>query len=855
MKSGARPTATIERYWARPTDELFAQLRATARGLTSAEAERRLNESGQGDVRDRQRLSRTRVLVRQVGSPLLWLLIAAAAISAVSSEWSDAGIVLFIVVATVAVGYLREYRAGLALEALRARIQVRATVLRDGAFVSVPRQAVVPGDVIRLSAGSLVPADAVLLDATDCFVSEAALTGESFPVQKQPGPVGERAPQAERLNCVFLGTNVRSGTAEAVVVSTGHATELSRIAAKLVRAAPETDFDRGIRRFGYLLTSVMFVMVFVVFVAHTLAGRPPIETLLFSIALGVGLNPELLPAILSVNLARAASVMAGRGVLVRRLNAIENFGSMTVLCTDKTGTLTEGTIRLEGAYDPAGQLSAAVLGLAYANAALQSGLKNPLDDAIVEAHGTDEGTPEKLGEIPFDFVRKRLGVIASTASGARLITKGAFDNIISACTRSSDDTPLAGDHLADLTARYESWSRQGIRVLAIATRDIDVRATYSRDDEAGLTFAGFLTFIDRPKEGVNRALQDLQRLGVAVKMITGDNRLVAAHVAAMVGLDVGRVITGGELDQVDDAALWRLAPATAVFAEVDPNQKDRIIRALRHAGAVVGFLGDGINDAPAMHVADTSLSVDHAVDVARETADFVLLEPDLDVIRGGIEEGRRTFANTMKYILTTTSANLGNMLSMAAASLFLPFLPLLAGQILLNNLLSDVPAVGIADDAVDSELVSQPPRWDMRFIARFMVVFGLLSSVFDAVTFVVLLRVFGAGVELFRTGWFVESLLTELCVALVVRTRRSVFSSRPGGLLLWSSVVMMVIAPVIPYLPYAERLGFVHLPAGLLAALALIVALYVVATELAKRLFYRHGVAGTVALLPPVLNN
>ena len=550
-----------------------------------------------------------------------------------------------------------------------------------------------------------------------------------------------------------------------------------------------------------------------------------------------GLSPELLPAILSINLARGAQLMARRGVLVRRLNAIENLGSMTVLCTDKTGTLTEGTMRLEGAYGPDGAASASVLEDAAVNASLQTGLKNPLDEAILDAHHPE--SPRKIAEIPFDFVRRRLSVIVQDPAGATMITKGAFANVIGICARTSDGASLDDARVARITEKYEEWSRQGVRILAVATRPIEIKPAYSRADETDLSFAGFLTFLDQPKDGVILALQDLDRLGVAVKVITGDNRLVARHVADLIGMRVERMLTGAEIDELDDGALRRLAPGTTLFVEVDPNQKERIILALRKAGQVVGFLGDGVNDAPAMHAADTSLSVDRAVDVARETADFVLLEPDLDVIRGGIEEGRRTFVNTMKYILTTTSANTGNMISMAAASFFLPFLPLLAGQILLNNLLSDVPAIGIADDRVDPELVSRPPKWDMGFIGRFMVGFGLLSSLFDVLTFGVLLVGFQAGAELFRTGWFIESLLTELVIALVIRTWRPFYRSRPGNLLLWTSLLMIALTPVIPFLPLADRLGFTPVPAALLLAMFAIAAMYVVATELAKRWSYQ----------------
>ena len=718
--------------------------------------------------------------------------------------------------ASAGLGFLREYRAQVAVTALRSRIRTRVKAVRDGAAVTIPVEEVVPGDVVLLSAGSLVPADASILDARDFFVSESVLTGESFPVEKFPG---------ER---VFLGTNVRSGTARCVVDATGQATAFGGIAHRLALRRPETEFDRGIRRFGYLLTIAMLAMVVLVLVAHVLRGRPVIETLLFAVALAVGLSPELLPAILSVNLARAATQMSRRGVLVRHLNAIENLGSMDVLCTDKTGTLTRGVVQVEGAFDANGAASNEVLQLAAINAALETGLENPLDDAILAAHKPDLAGIEKLDEIPFDFTRKRVSIVVRQGDRTRLLSKGAVAHVLEIC-----DSP------PDVEERVAEWNRNGIRVVAVAVRDLEPRSSYGHADERDLTLAGFVTFLDEPKPGVEKTIADLAARGVAVKMITGDSRLVAEHIARRVGLDAPCVLTGGDLDAMNDEALWHEAERTGVFAEVDPNQKERIIRALRKTGHVVGFLGDGVNDAPAMHAADTSLSVEQAVDVARQVADFVLLERDLDVIRRGVEEGRKTFANTLKYVLMTTSANLGNMVSMAAASLFLPFLPLTAGQILLNNFLSDIPAVGIADDAVDPELVERPRRWDMRFIGRYMVEFGALSSVFDVLMFAVLLAVFHVTPDVFRTGWFVESLLTELVVALVMRTRRPFFRSRPGRLLLTSTMVLIPIAFALPYAPFADLFGLVPLPGALVVTIALITAGYVAATELQKKWFYR----------------
>jgi Mg2+-importing ATPase len=758
-----------------------------------------------------------------------------------TGEWVDALIVLAIVFVTVGVGYRREYSARTAAAALEQSVQVVVRVRRDGAVCRVPADQIVPGDIVLLSAGSLVPADGVIVESADLFLSEAVLTGESFPVEKQPGRAAASATLGDRTNCVFRGTNVRSGSAVYLVVETGLQTHFGQIAHRLTLPSPETEFDRGIRRFGYLLTSIMLLMVLVVFMVHALKGRPPIETLLFSIALAVGLSPELLPAVLSVNLARGAQMMARHGVLVRRLNAIENLGSMDTLCTDKTGTITEGAISLEGAYDPWGRPSADAQRYGAWNAALETGLENPLDDAILAGGAADLSGVRKRAELPFDFVRKRVTVVVDAGGATLLVTKGAVHQVLEISTRLPDGSTLDEAARSRIDERCRTWSEGGLRLLAVATRTLESPPADTRAEERGLTLVGFLTFLDEPKADAKAALANLARLGVSVKIITGDTKAVTQHVAALVGINPTRVLTGGELDEMNDEALWRRAEGNDLFVEVDPNQKERIIVALKKMGHVVGFLGDGVNDAPAMHAADTSLSVEHAVDVARQAADFVLLERDLDVIRAGIEEGRRTFANTMKYVLTTTSANLGNMISMAAASLFLPFLPLTAGQILLNNFLSDVPAVGIANDAVDVELVDRPRRWDIRFIGRYMVQFGALSSLFDFVTFGLLLVVFRATPAVFRTGWFVESLLTELVIALVVRSRRPFFRSRPGTLLLMSTLALIAFTFVLPQIPGVHVFGFVPLSWPMLAMIAGITAAYVVSAEILKAWFYRSS--------------
>jgi len=832
-------------YWSQPTTALLAELHSTPDGLSAADARQRLEHFGPNALKARERATALAAFLNQFKSPLVLILVFAAAISAFMHEWADAAIVLFIILGSAILGFVQEFHATTAVEKLRARVAIKAIVLRDGKPQPIPAEEIVPGDVVLLSAGSLIPADGVVLDAKDFFVSQAALTGETFPVEKKPGTVTPHTSLAGHTNCVFMGTSVRSGTARALMTQTGKATAFGEIAQRLNLRPPMTEFERGILHYSYLITRVTLVMVLVVFALNIFYSKPPVDSLLFAIALAVGMAPELLPAIISITLSKGAQLMAKQGVIVRRLNSIENLGSMDVLCTDKTGTLTEGVVQLDGALDMHGQAADEVLCYAALNAHFQTGLANPLDEAIITRAREcepDIAAYQKIDEVPYDFVRKRLSVVVQDGTGERLlVTKGALDNVLQVCSQIQDGAiaiPLDQPHTAEIHKRFAEWSEQGFRVLGLAIKSVGKQSAYTRVDECDLILAGFLLFFDPPKADVQQTLADLARLGVQLKIITGDNRLVAAHVAQMVGMNVTGVLTGAELDDLHDEALWRTAERTNLFVEVDPNQKERIILALKKMGHVVGYMGDGINDAPALHIADVGISVDKAVDVAKEAADFVLLEHDLDVLRRGIEEGRKTFANTLKYIFTTTSANFGNMFSMAGASLFLPFLPLLAKQILLNNFLSDFPAMTIANDNVDLELVQAPHRWDIKFIRNFMIVFGLVSSVFDYITFGVLLYFLHSSPEQFRTGWFVESLMTELFVMLVVRTTRPFFKSKPGRSLWISTLIVALITVLIPYLPFSRLLGFTPLSPFVMMVLMLIVALYVVANEVAKKFFY-----------------
>lgn len=833
-----------EKYWNKTRQELLSALDSSPKGLSSQSARDRLEKYGPNLPAPSAVTGPLRMFLEKFRNPLILILIFASAVSIFAHNWLESLIVLAIILGSTILSFASEYRASKAVKKLRQQVRIKAQVLRDGEALSRPVEEIVPGDVVLVSAGSLIPADGVLLESSDLFVSQAILTGETFPAEKEPGEAPEDATPAERPNCLFMGTSVRSGTGTFLVVKTGSGTTFGEIAGRLQEAPLETEFERGLRRFGGLLLQVMVLIVFAIFFTNVVRQRPIVETMLFAVAIAVGLSPEMLPVILSVTLSRGAQNMAGHGVIVKRLNAIENLGSMDVLCSDKTGTLTEGVMKVEGALDAEGNPSGEVFRWAFLNSLFQSGLTNPLDEAVLAASAAEgisaEGY-EKFDEIPYDFVRKRLSVLVASPDGGRfLVTKGALQNVLDACTSvsrggSAADLDNAARH--EILERFASWSTEGYRVIGVARKAVENAG--KRQDESGLEFLGFLRFSDPPSEGVSKELEELRSLGVRLKLITGDNRYVARHVAASVGIKAARVITGPELAVMRDEALWHLVGRVDIFAEVDPNQKERIIRALQRMGSVVGFLGDGINDAPALHAADVGISVDKAVDVAKEAADFVLMEHSLAMVRQGIQIGRRTFANTIKYIFITTSANFGNMISMAAGSLFLPFLPLLAKQVLLNNFMSDIPSVGIAGDRVDPEWEREPHRWNIRIIRDFMVIFGLVSTAFDLLTFYALIRLAGSAASAFRTGWFIESLLTELLVLFVVRTYRPFYRSRPGTFILASSALLGLLAVVLPYLPAGRVFGFVPLPWPVLAAVLAITLLYLVVSESTKRAFFR----------------
>lgn len=820
---------------------------ATHSGLSSVEAAQRLARVGPNQLAPPRRRAAALQFLARFRNPLVLLLLGASAISALTGDVASFAIITVIVTISVTLDFVQEHRAGRAAERLRASVALRATALRDGAASQVPVAELVPDDLVQLAAGDLVPADAVLLEACDLFVNQALLTGESYPVEKRAGGGGELGDDpADAPDGVFMGTAVISGSGLARIVRTGRRTAIGEISATVAAPPPPTAFEQGTQAFGLLIMRVTLLLVLAVLLVNMLLQRPPLESFLFALALAVGLTPELLPMIVSVCLARGALRMAEQRVVVKRLAAIHDLGSMDVLCTDKTGTLTEARIRLERHLDARGGDSDRVLQLAYLNSFFETGLRSPLDDAIL-AHGTHlsaEGW-RKIDEVPFDFERRRISVLLDDGTRRLLIVKGALEDIVRLSTAyegdGPDDTrPLDDAMRAGIAEQFALLSADGFRVLGIAWRAVEPTHDHAViGDETTLIFAGFAAFLDPPKESAAPALRALADAGIAVKVVTGDNELVTAHVCHRLELPVAGVLTGAQLSAMDDQALAAAVEETTLFCRVTPAQKNRIILALKHRRHVVGYLGDGINDAPPLHSADVGLSVDGAVDVAQEAASLILLDHDLRVLHDGVIEGRRTFGNIMKYIMMGTSSNFGNMFSMAGATLILPFLPMLPVQILLNNLLYDVSELPIPLDEVDEEFLRRPRAWDMRFVRRFMVTLGPVSSVFDFLTFFLLLYVLHADQELFHTGWFVESLATQVLVIFVIRTRRSPLRSRPARWLALAALATVAVALALPATPLAPALGFVVPPPIFFFTLAAMVALYLVAAELVKRAFYR----------------
>lgn len=831
-------------FWSIPAAELLRQLQTTPQGLTNDEARQRFIRYGANLLKPKKRSNTLTLLLSQFKSPLILILIFAVGLSFFLHDPVNAGIILTIVLVSGLLGFWQERGAANAIEKLLSIVQIKAEVLRDGAMKEIPVEEIVSGDIVILNAGDVIPGDCLIIESKDLFVDEAALTGETYPEDKMPGLLPEETTLAQRTNTLFMGTHVVSGSAKALVVHTGKETEFGKVSERLALRPPETEFEHGVRRFGYFLMEVTLLLVIIIFAVNVYLARPVLDSFLFSLALAVGLTPQLLPAIISVNLSHGAKHMALKKVIVKRLASIENFGSMNVLCSDKTGTLTEGVVHLHSALDVNGNESEKVLLFGYLNSFYEKGFTNPIDEAICSYRKFDLSDYQKLDEEPYDFVRKRLSILVSKGNAHLMITKGALRNVLDACSTAEDSggaiVDIAGVR-EEIQHRFEELSSQGLRTIGIAYRDIGSASQITKDHEAGMTFLGFLVLFNPVKSGIIETIAELRSLGISLKIITGDNRLIAAHLSQQVGLSNTKILTGPELRHMSDEALLKQVNEADVFAEVEPNQKERIILALKKAKNVVGYIGDGINDASALHAADVGISVDSAVDVAKDAADIVLLEKNLAVLAQGVREGRRTFANTLKYVFMATSANFGNMFSMAGASLFLPFLPLLPKQILLTNLLTDFPEMTIATDNVDKELVEKPRRWNISFIRNFMMTFGLLSSVFDYLTFGVLFFILHASPDEFRAGWFLESVISASLVVLVVRTRMPFFKSIPGKYLLTATLLVISVTLVLPFISVGRKLfGFAALPISFLVLMGVIVVLYIISAEVVKRVFYKR---------------
>lgn len=840
------PPAKETSFWRQSLAALLENYKTTIGGLTSSDAAERQTLYGPNVFHPPRRNLLLLQFLAKFMNPLVITLLLASFISALTGDIASFIIISLIVLMSVTLDFIQEYRAGKEAEKLRQSVAVHVQALRDGKSQEIPLSSLVPGDIVLLASGDLVPGDGRILEAKDFFVNQALLTGEPYPIEKKNGEIPDETDILSAGNSVLRGTSVVSGTAKILICKTGAHTVLGDIADSLITKAPPTSFERGTRSFGLLIVNFTIFLVLFVLLVNAFFHRPWLESFIFAVALAVGLTPELLPMIVSVTLAKGAQRMAAERVIVKQLASIQNLGSMDVLCTDKTGTLTEARIHLERHVDRLGRDSRRVLELAYLNSFFETGLKSPLDDAILEHKEIDTTDWRKIDEVPFDFERRRVSVLIDNGQKRMLVVKGAPEDILRLCTSYEGDSdsdlhPLDDALMNSLQALFDSLGREGFRVLGIAWRQ--VAADYPHavvNDEATLVFSGFAAFLDPPKESAKKALADLAASGVSVKIVTGDNELVTEHICAKLELQITGILTGTELLKIEDQALVGLVEKVNLFCRMTPAQKNRIVLALKKRGHTVGYLGDGINDAPSLHSADIGISVDSAVDVAKEAAEMILLDHDLGVLQKGVIEGRRTFANIMKYIMMGTSSNFGNMFSMAGGSLFLPFLPMLPTQILLNNMLYDISEIPIPMDNVDEEYLMSPRQWDINFVRKFMLVIGPISSIFDFLTFYVMLHVFQAGEALFHTGWFIESLATQVLVIFIIRTRKNPLKSRPNPWLTLCSLLIVALAVLLPFTPLGKLFGFVAPPLLFFLILTGMVIIYLLIVEQAKQWFYKH---------------
>ncbi len=826
-------------FWSSSLPELYKSLQSGPDGISTELASQRLALQN----KDRKVQSRFQrdigLLINQFKSPLVLLLVGAVILSIFLGEVSDVVIIIFILVATGILSFIQERSAGNAVEKLQSMLKLETKVIRNGKSISIKTDEVVPGDILQLSAGDIVPADAFIIEANQVYSNEASLTGESYPVLKNPGTVEKNAALSKRVNSLWQGSSIVSGTVKALVINTGKDTIFGSIT-KSISNVTETAFEKGIRQFGFFLMQITIVFSISILVFNLVFHKPLMESLLFALALAVGMAPELLPAIMTIAMSAGAKRMLQKKVIVKKLSCIQNLGEINLLCTDKTGTITEGIIKIVGLKDPEGNDSDFVKELAYVNASFESGFSNPIDEAIKGLKLSTDGY-EKIGEIPYDFIRKSLSIGVVHDKKPRLITKGAVDNILAICDNIAinNTTKKISTELKNIKDKFIDFSNQGYRVIAVSYKDLD-NNTIDKSDELGMTFAGFVVMEDPLKDGIADTIATLDKMSVKIKIITGDNQYVAAHVGQKLGMNTDNIICGPDLIKMSPAAMKHNVSNADIFAEIEPNQKEIIIRTLQKAGNVVAYMGDGINDVAALNAADAGISISNAVDVAREAADFVLLEKDLTVLAAGVIEGRRTFANTLKYIYINTGATFGNMFSVAIASLVLPFLPMLPTQILLTNFMTDFPYMAVSSDNVDEEQLLRPGKWNLKQIRSFMVVFGLHSSLFDMITFYVLYKVLAVQASIFQTGWFLESILTELFILFIIRTYKPFFKSIPGKHLIWLSALSLVLTVVSIYAPYGSMLDLARLPIKVIGSISAIIIVYVITADILKQYFFKR---------------
>lgn len=838
----------MEKFWSYDVDEVLKTIETSKNGLSTEQANERIEKLGQNLFEEKKSSSKLMVFINQFKNPITMILIFAAILSIFLKDYSDGIIILIIIMISALLSYNHESKANDAVKKLLSTVSVTSAVLRDGKFQELDNSKLTIGDIISVKTGDMIPADCLLIEENSLSMDESSLTGETFPVEKNVEKLEEKTALSQRKNSLWMGTHVISGSGKAVIVNLAKDSEFGKITESLDETETDTDFERGIKDFGNLILQVTTILIGLIFLFNIILNKPFLESFMFALALSVGLTPQMLPAIISVNLSQGAKRMSAQGVIVKKLNSIENFGSMTVMCSDKTGTITKGQVKLESAMDNTGKKSETLVKLAAINSYFQEGYTNPIDQAILDENKNDFTKYEKLFEIPYSFENKLLSVIVNTSNDLSyeniMITKGALTSVINVCSTYQDDSGNSGsieEIKSEIMDLFEKYSSQGYRILGLAYKNIDQTTDASKQKAENLIFRGLLLFIDPLKDDIKDVIEQMNSLGVSLKMITGDNNLIAKNIGSKVGLNPDKILLGEDLNSYSLSQLNKKIMDIDIFAEISPNQKEKIILAYKQAGEIVGYMGDGINDAPAIKQADVGISVDTAADTAKDAASIVLLENSLKVLVSGIKEGRRTFINTLKYIFVATSANFGNMFSMAGASLFLKFLPLLPKQILLTNLFTDFPSLQIASDSVDEDWLQSPVTWDMKFIKRFMIIFGITSSVFDYITFVVLLLLFKANEQFFQTGWMLESVISAMVVMLIVRTKRPVIKSKPSNKLLLAIVLVAIALIAIIYSPINTYLGLIALPVHALLSMLAISLIYALTAEILKKQFYKHN--------------